>query len=249
MTDKNPYQAVLRSRIAAAIGEARAASSLTHPGLKGTILEILIGKLFKPLLPSDVGVGTGQIINAHNAAVSGQVDIVIYDQSILPPVLIDEKTGIFPIEAVLFAIEVKTKLTATELSKAHDAAKLLDTEFKYLPGLRDFYGKVVNHPFGKVESVILALESDLVENGLDEAKRYQSIYGDGEPFVRAICVAGRGHWSFRQNKWFRFKGDDQFDEVLLFIGAIMNTYKTLALSRQYPKLGKYITPNGSATEC
>jgi|APLak6261659701_1056019.scaffolds.fasta_scaffold15522_2 hypothetical protein len=86
MVNKNQYQALLRAKIKSAIEQARAASVFTHQGVKGAVLEILIGSLFRPLLPPDIGVGTGQIIDCYNSPMSRQIDIILYDSSILPPV-------------------------------------------------------------------------------------------------------------------------------------------------------------------
>lgn len=94
------YRALFVSRIAAAIGAARATADLTHTGVKGTIREILIRDLFRPLLPSDVGIGTGQIATSAGA-LSPQQDVVIYNRRVLPPVLFEETVGVFPVESVL----------------------------------------------------------------------------------------------------------------------------------------------------
>jgi len=243
MSDKNQYQTFLRAKIIGAITDARAASNLTHNGVKGTVLEILISKLFKPLLPSDIGVGTGQIIEQYNGKLSTQMDIVLYDKSIVPPILFDENTGIFPIEAVLYTIEVKTKLNATELSIAHDSAKLL-SEFQYLPGLKNIDGSDKHHSIEKVRSVIFALDSDLSGNNLTEAERYEKVYKDKNesPHIRAICIAGREYCYDNGEYWVTFNSIDDFDEILGFIGGVTNTYKNVAASRHLPLLGHYIIP-------
>jgi hypothetical protein len=247
MADKNQYQAFLRAKVAGAITEARAASNLTHSGVKGSVLEILISKLFRPLLPSDIGVGTGQIIEQHSGRMSTQMDIILYDKSIVPPILFDQSTGIFPVEAVLYTIEVKTKLNATELSIAHDSAKLL-TEFLYLPGLKNADGSERHHSIEKVRSVVFALNSDLSGNKLTEAERYEKIYTEkGEAaHIRAICVANREYWYDNGEYWVTFESIDDFDEILGFIGGVTNTYKSVASSRHNPLLGYYIVPEGSA---
>ncbi|WP_414477702.1 DUF6602 domain-containing protein [Pandoraea pnomenusa] len=85
MPNKNQYQAFLRAKISGAIAEARAASSIKHQGVKGTVLEILVARLFRPLLPSDIGIGSGQIIDKIHGSMSTQIDIILYDKSILPP--------------------------------------------------------------------------------------------------------------------------------------------------------------------
>jgi uncharacterized protein DUF6602 len=242
--DKNQLQALLRGRVRAAVGSARAASSVTHQGLKGAILEILISKLFRPLLPADIGVGTGQIVECHKGTLSNQIDVVLYDRSILPPELVDDRTGIFPIEAVLYAIEVKTTLTHDELRTSHQNAAKLDS-FSYLSGQINEDGTEKHHPIEKVRSVVFALKSDLSGTQSTEIDRYKEIYGDDIPYIRAICVAGREYWYDTGQVWVSQSPNDEFDEVLGFIGGVTNTYRGVARSRGYPKLGMYIVPHAA----
>ena len=126
------YRSLFVSRVAAAIGAAKAAAAVTQSGVKGTIREILVRDLFRPLLPSDLGVGTGQIATAKNE-LSPQQDVVIFDRRILPSVLFEETVGIFPVESVLATVEVKTTLTAAELRSAYDNAKRIHS-YSYLSG-------------------------------------------------------------------------------------------------------------------
>ena len=60
------YRSIFISNISVAINGAMAASTVTHPGVLGTIREILIRNLFRPLLPADIGIGTGQIVTFDN---------------------------------------------------------------------------------------------------------------------------------------------------------------------------------------
>jgi hypothetical protein len=242
--DKNQYQALLRSKVKSAVEQARAAAVFTHQGVKGSVLEILIGGLFEPLLPSDIGVGTGQIIDCYGSPMSGQVDIILYDKSVLPPILVDGRLGVFPIESILYTIEVKTTLSAAELSSSHELAKKIE-RFGYLPGLVDDCGNSKGHPVEKARSVVFALNSDLVGNNLNEAQRYKKIYKEDSAHIRAICVAGREYWYDDGNKWIGLVGRDGFDEVLAFIGGITNTYKSVGRSRHSPFLGNYVVPDFS----
>ena len=242
MANKNQYQALLRAKVKSAIQQAKAASAFTHQGVKGAILEILIGNLFRPLLPLDIGVGTGQIIDSYNSSMSRQIDIILYDSSILPPVLFDEKTGIFPIESVLYTIEVKTTLNAAELAAAHESAKSI-AKFGYLSGLLDEYGKEKNHPIEKARSVVFALGTNLSGKRLNEAQRYKTIYKDEPAHLRAICVAGKEYWYDDGEYWKGFQSNDEYDDVLAFIGGVTNTYKSVSRSRHEPLLGNYVVPN------
>lgn len=247
MADKNQYQAFLRAKIGGAIAEARAASSLKHQGVKGTVLEILIARLFRPLLPSDIGIGSGQIIDQMGGNMSTQVDIILYDRSILPPALYDESTGIFPIEAVLYAIEVKTTLTAKDLTVAHDSATALRA-FGYLPGLENYDGTDRHHSIQRVRNVVFALGSDLSGNVLKECQRYEKIYKRKQqsPVLAALCVVGREYCWDQGEHWIVYPGTENYDEVLSFIGGVTNSYRGIARSRHYPKLGNYLIPSSSS---
>ena len=109
-------------RIKSGIAAAEAARRVTHQGLKGQLREIFIRQLLRPLLPVYIGLGTGQIISSHDKY-SPQQDVVVYDTRLLPPFLADPSVGLFPIESVLYAIEVKSELNSAELRKAHQNAK------------------------------------------------------------------------------------------------------------------------------
>lgn len=242
MAARNQYQAILRAKIISAVEHAKAAADLTHQGVKGTVLEILVGQLFRPLLPADIGIGTGQIIESYTGRLSGQIDIILYDRSILPPILLDEKLGIFPIESVLYTIEVKTTLTASDLKLAHDCAEDLYRNFGYLPGLRHEGEVVEKHRLEKLRSVVFALKTDLSGNKSNEAERYKRLYQDGPAHIRAICVADREYWFDDGKRWIGGFDTDLYDGVLAFIGGISNTYRRVAASRGYPLLGNYIIP-------
>jgi len=110
------YRDLALVRINAAVAAAQAAAKMSHQGLKGQLREIFVRELLRPLLPVYIGLGTGQIITARNKY-SPQQDVVVYDTRLLPPFLADPSIGLFPIESVLYSIEVKSKLNATELRK------------------------------------------------------------------------------------------------------------------------------------
>lgn len=239
MEGENKYQAFFRAAISAALAHARAAKGLTHPGVKGEIVEILVRDLFRPLLPADVGVASGQIVEYYTGRLSRQHDVIIFDKSILPPVLYEGTKGLIPIESVLYTIEVKSTLTNEGLKAAHEAAKEL-LGFTYLPGQRDSKGGEKHHAIEKARSVLFALDSDLSVHGISEVERYRSIYKNEYPFIRAICVANKEYWWEAFGSWVKVPGNDANDETLGFIAGVSNTYKWVALSRGLPNLGNYI---------
>jgi len=247
MNDKNQYQAILRGKVASAIAEARSAEGVTHPGVKGSILEILLSKLFRPLLPSDIGVGTGQIIDAYGNKPSNQIDIVIYDKEILPPILIDDKTGFFPIESVLYTIEVKTTLDHAGLVSSHNSAKNINKSFNYLPGKIDANGRRNEHPVIDPISVIFALNSNLQATGMSEARRYLDMHKNDYSYLKAICVAGREYSYESKGGWTSLRNAEDYDEVLNLIAGITNTYRKISQSRGFPLLGHYVASDHTQT--
>lgn len=232
------YRDLILARIRAMVDAARAVTNITHKGLKGQLREIVIRDLFRPLLPSDVGTGTGQIISAGNRQ-SRQQDVVIFDKSILPPILLEESTGIFPIEAVLYAIEIKSRITATGIRSSHASATQL-MGFDYQSGDYDEFGKATPHIVGKVISSVLAFDTDLSPEGENDIDRYNRIRGSDYPAVQAICVVGRGYWYWFHDRWETRKCTYEFEEVVGFVAGVMNTYRRIAATRREPRLGRYL---------
>lgn len=236
------YRDLILARVQTAVGAAKAVTNITHKGLKGQLREILIRDVFYPLLPSDVGVGTGEIISADNRQ-SRQQDVVIFDKRILPPILLQESTGIFPIESVLYAIEVKSKMTAHEIGTSHASATEL-MGFKYESGDYNESDKATNHIVGKLVSCVFAFDTDLTLEGKNEIERYDEIRrSEHAPALRAICVVGRGYWYWSGNRWKTWKHTYDFEEVVGFIAGVMNTYRKVAATRKEPRLGRYLTDN------
>lgn len=234
------YKAMFRLRVATAIAAAKAVAEITHPVVKGRIREILVGDMFRPLLPADLGVGTGHIVGS-DGDISTEQDIVIYDRHILAPVLFGEGgLGLFPIECVLATVEVKTKMTATELRKAHDSAAAIH-RFRYLPGEREkLTGRVLPHDVRNAIATVLALGTDLSCSGKEEIDRYREINPGPDPALRAICVSGRGYWYFKDGRWECHKADGQHDETCAFVVGLFDTFSVVGASRQQPNLAGYL---------
>ena len=192
-TESEPlYRALMRARVLGALKTARATAGISHSGVKGRVREILISELFRPLFPKDVSIASG-LITDFKGRLSTQQDIIIFDGSIVPPISFDASAAIIPIEAVLYTIEVKSELTMQELRQAHKSAKEL-AAFTYLD-----HGQ----PNVLATSVLFALGSDLNSDPLNEAKRYVEVCGGEAPFLKEICVAGKGNWIEMHGGWTR----------------------------------------------
>ncbi len=221
--------AMAQSQIEAAISQATAVAGINHDGLRGELREIISRQLLEPLLPPGWEIGSGEIISAFNNH-SPQTDLVIYDRSIVPSLLVGKHHGLYPVEAALAAIEVKSTLTATELRDADEKAR-----------------KIRKLPFSAGSSpwavlpIVFAFGSDLSAGGKDEVTRYVEQCGnDGEGLLQ-ICVVGRGHWCYSDYKWHRRHIDGKHGEVLAFLAALFGRLPEFRKSRTTPDLRSYFT--------
>lgn len=126
------------------IGEAKALRTLDQTTVKGRLKELFISKILENFLSSQFGVGSGVIVN-QAGKVSKQIDIIIYDTRILPPFIEEQKIGVYPVESVLAAIEVRSRVDKSTMKMyAKSVADLYDEVYdpvwslyhdssKYLP--------------------------------------------------------------------------------------------------------------------
>lgn len=230
---KGLYHGIYRAQVEGALRACEAVKNMPHQGEKGRIREILIGKLFRPLLPADLGVGTGFVI-ASTGEISSQQDIILYDQSVLPPAMVDEATGLFPIESVLYTIEVKTKLTREELRKTERSARKI-AEFPILG--KDCKPTKNEH---SPRAVFLAFDTDLGKK--KETVRYDEVRGAEEPSISAFCVLTRGYWFWGKNGWTTWPEKEGASRLVALVGGIMNTLPDFAETyrSRRPRLGRYL---------
>ena len=219
--------------IRAAVDEARGLGRLNHPGLGGQVREILAGRLIRPYIGPEVGFGTGKIIDSSGNT-SNQLDIVLYVANILPPLLYDQSLGVFPIESCLYSIEVKTTLSAPQLSTAISSAAAIN-RFRYSQS-----GPMLN-------SALFAFDTDLVQGGKSEIERYREYdhSANQDSVIKALCVVGRGYWWFCREgtdvRWHFTTPTPNYDEVVDFIVGIANTIPDIMAQKRPPKYGYYLS--------
>ena len=232
------YRDLILSKVKTAIDNAKAVSPMSHQGLKGQLREILVRDLFKPLLPPGFGLGTGEIITVDDRQ-SKQQDVVLFDKNILPPILFEGTSGLFPIESVLYSIEIKSKLTAQEIKDSHANAAELQ-KLNYQSGCYDALGQPLPHTFERLIPALFAFDTDLSCDGKNDIERYDEIRGSDQPALVVLCVVGRGYWYWKDDQWVAWKRDYEFTEVVGFIAGVMNTYRRIASTRNQPRLGNYL---------
>jgi hypothetical protein len=224
------YRDLLHNLAKRAVMDATAIKGLLHNGLKGQLRELFVRELLLPMLPSEYVVGSGNVITAYNE-VSNQLDVIVCDRRVIPPVLFEGAVGIFPVESALLTVEVKSTLNAHELGLAHASAERV-TSFKH-----SVLGtKAIEH----VGSCLFAFATDLTPGGKSEIERYKEMDGSDEPALRLICVVGRGCWFWAEGKWNNWEFGGEYGEVVAFLVSIANTIQRVAATRTAPDIREYV---------
>ncbi len=115
------------SIVSGLMGKIVSLRDLNHKLTKGELRELFISEILRAFLTKQFDVGSGVVINQKGFQ-SNQIDIIIYDNRILPPFIREQHLGIYPAESVLATIEVKSNLTKYEILKAEKSASKLKNE-------------------------------------------------------------------------------------------------------------------------
>jgi hypothetical protein len=101
-----------------------ATRGFAHSGIKGEERAEALAAFLKARLPPAFGIATGEVIDRNDRR-TGQLDLIIYDQTVTQPVHGGRKNELYPCEAVYAAIEVKSILKLGEIETCVKAARRL----------------------------------------------------------------------------------------------------------------------------
>tara|TARA_B100000315_G_scaffold229713_1_gene239511 strand:+ start:139 stop:888 length:750 start_codon:yes stop_codon:yes gene_type:complete len=232
------------NKVKTALASARSVGAIDHTEIRGEARENFVQNLLSPMLPPYVEFGSGKIIDSKSNY-SAEMDVIIYSRQTMLPLLLGSNHGIYPVEGCIYAIEVKSKLTAKELQTTIE---------KFLK-LRDLYylPPVFNERYkdaGSVSRVIpllFAFDTDLTKGEKSELERYMELdlQANSDPMIPVFCVAGRGYWWFKRenepdSRWIRHLPTENNDEVVDLIGDIADTIPQEIVAKGKLQLGGYI---------
>lgn len=227
------------------IGAGALESCTPHSGLRGRFRELLVQTILAPWLPPYAQCGTGMIVDCNcRWRNHTQEDIVIFDASLIPPVLSGHGVfeGVFPVDGVLARIEVKSRLDATALRASLSAASDV-LRMNFATGIEGrIWPLPINHifaydtdlrPDGPRDAEWHRLLSITQELGLDNSGPYPNVPSP----VTSLCVAGRGAWSWartqldKECRWVAANLQVPQDEILFFVSLLSNTCYALHAER------------------
>jgi hypothetical protein len=227
----------LKADAAHLLARADHASQLQHQGIKGRFRELLVNDMLRPWLPPYVSCGTGMVIAAENKVRQfTQDDIIVYDRSLVPPVLAADgyaQEGVFLYNSVLMRIEVKSTLTRNDI-RTFVAASL------EVGNLEVSVQSGTNGPFEGAYNLLFAYESDAQgkEDADFQLRRVTEVMQEQgcDPLsgkISMICIPSHGFWklgtSGGKRCWQRLVENTAEDRVSWFVGCVSNScYQTHA---------------------
>jgi hypothetical protein len=233
--NQGTYYNLLVERISRASSEAAAAAkAIDHAALAGSIREIALRNCIQPYLTHSFKCGTGKVVDTMGH-VTKQIDLLVYETKLAPPLMLNENLGIFPAECCEYAFEVKSTITAAEIKSAIEVGRSVAQLRAFPKSQKD--GSTVFERNG-LKTVLFAFGSD-VEG--DEMERYLK-YDNTPPVFTVLLVLGKGYW-FWDNGWYGVRSEDlpdPFGIFALFIAGFTNTLVSREASMRWFNPGSYI---------
>lgn len=210
---------------------------IPHTLVKGRTREILINNLLQPWLPPGVKCGTGIVIDANNLVKgSGQEDIVLFDESLCPPVLASANTpdGVFLYNSVFARVEVKSKLTRNYVRNfISSSLEYMKFQVTVRPECKRKFTGAVN--------LLFAYESDQKNENDNEYFRLMSVFEELKidpisGIVSMLCVPGYGFYKIgsenNSRAWQKLDTKEAVNHIAWFIGCISSTCFEMRIERQ-----------------
>jgi len=212
-------------------------SDVEHNPTKGGCREDIIRNFIAKIIPPWIGVGHGIIVD-RSGKQSPQIDIIIYNKNLLPVLFREGMTEwFFPIDCVIYVIEVKSILNASEITDCIE-------KYKKLKSLE----RKVNDP---INTVVLGYTTDLIQK--NELVRYTEKdpnYGlspyvsmiasvfKGEFFYFRIRPPDSGYPNIRVKYWSGLTHEKENNVLKILFTGIMNALFPI-------HIGEYILRDGN----
>ena len=209
------------------IGKAKAISDLEHNFVKGRLREYFISDILNNYCTSQLGIGTGVVINQLEIQ-SNELDIIIYDNRILPPFIKHQNLGVYPAESVLAVIEVKSNLNKTEIINAANKARFLKNNI-YDENQSLYRDYVEMKPIFTIIGFWGSIRNLLK---IDDGRTWLSENAMG---LSAICLINKFCW-IKMDEWTLKKRDENNGETKRFLAVLFDNIRRIS-NQRYNQFG------------
>lgn len=234
------FRDYMLAHMAGVLGKFRATNAITHRGEKGTIREALAAGIVRPWLGPSVKIGTGFVIQQHGGQ-SLQCDNVLYWPDVQPPTALGGEEGpcLFPVEGVASVVEVKSKLTTSELQGALANVRSSCRALRLASGASmELTGYQMPHPTIPPFSCILAFESEVASNTLIDTLKLNR---DAWDLVCVLGMKGGLYAGLRSGDPTDCGISDDLERLLAFSVILRDNIQHARASRGTPTLQNYVT--------
>jgi hypothetical protein len=209
------------------VAQSEVMKGVTHAGVAGSLRETFVRTVIQPLLPAGGAATTGVIVDSQGGQ-SGQIDVIVYSRSLMPP-LYEGEPSLIPVESALYAIEVKTRLTRTEVDAAVRSAQTVSLLASMQSNARPV-------------PVLFAFGSNLSGKGKTELDRLIEASSTDPPYIRVIVVVGGGYWYYNEGEaqWMHSPPSPEYGETVDFLGGFVNSLQQRPLERLGLFWGNYV---------
>lgn len=207
------------------LSKLAALKRLNHTVTNGQLKEFFVGGILENFLPAQFGTATGIIVNQRGDQ-SKQVDIIIYDNRIVPAFIREQKIGIFPAESVIATIEVKSILGKEALEKTEaDAKHLIETIYSKEGSKYSDFRKYL--PI----CAVLGGEMGGIADLSDKIKGKKFLQNN-ITYLRYIVSVNRYSWiKMKSTGWTGHLKDITNDETIRFIAVLIDNLRMKAEER------------------
>lgn len=150
---------------------AKTRAALTHPGLKGSSVELVVLSFLREHLPANLDVSSGVAIDASGGSTK-QLDVIVSDAAGTPIFYRSGDVRVIPIEGIYAIIEVKTYLKCSDLPEIYENMRSVRSLHKTAYVDEHIKGPIIRRPklYGREWDIwptsyfVFAFESDSLQS-------------------------------------------------------------------------------------
>lgn len=216
------------------------ANALRHPGEFGTYRENITADFLRCFLPQHLEIDTGFVVNAREG-VSKQIDLVVYNPTMTPPLESKRRQRFYPVETVVAAGEVRSDLDKRSL---RDGLRRLAAVKELRATLPPEASAIIRWPgLGQTKYDPTSIPFDQVFTFL-VCKRFESDYSSSFPSILDEVYAGfddglRHSAILSLDDGLLYYSEDQGD------GTMLDSYFPTTPIEGKRNLGKWMRPDGN----